>query len=504
MNLIKLAHQKIESYTEHEKILILLDMVKNYDLFIKQNEVDTLNIFKHILIHVFNQKKHETKLAKILVPLLLKMLSNSSICIKIMDMILSIKPQVNFFFFSKKYKINIAVAFFETVKKTANLKAIQKLAYYKKLLKWISQKTPITELSYLSSNNEKEEFLNHFVNREVKGYENIIYHIALNTQQYNIDLMINNNHFFRYLFWNYDDDKTVIKLRKKIIKNLPVSFFDQNFIFSKSDKENCSIFDFLCYFSEPSTVDYLFTERPELFNQFKLNPEAIIRNQKLSLDYKKELLSTFSNFKSEFKFIVLIACFKRCSVKLSQKDMIDFFNFCQEKFLITYTNLDKLLPTHSMCSLNYVAKYNLIEIEKFITFLGLTSHEKDGKDNFPLHYLASYSLDIKSDNIDEVIELVKTFKEKKINFNCTNKLKNTPLHLALKLNKPALFIQELLLAGARLNQKNKFGKTPYEYTKKYKYLSEIAPLIQSIYEKEKLEKIIENDNVLNLPKKQKI
>jgi hypothetical protein len=504
MNVLKIINNHFDSLTRNEKLSLLIDVARA-TLAKKRKEEHSL-IFSKVLEESMKNIFPSERLSKVLLSLLMYCQNtNDSFKLYLIDTLLKIKPNINFNYYSPKYNLILGLVLFETIRKT-QLKEAKKLDYYKKLLKWISKKEKIENLFFIDNrdNTFKLEFIAFFVfSFDNHDYSSLIYHMAIHHQKYNINLINNHNCFFRILFWNYSNNKKVIALRKKIIKNLPDKLLKEQFIYSLKNKEPSTLLDCLILFSEPSNLNYLLENKKHLITEEESIFNLIV-NFKLNFEEKKAFLLRYKNIIKMLPLTIIIEAIKRMSQQ-TEENCLDFFNFCQNNFTITYELKKNNTFHHLYCSTNYVSYHNLDFIEKMLSTLNLDlTHKPNQLGQYPLHNLINYD-SIEKENIEISIQkVIKKLKQNHVDFNCQTTKGNTPLHIAIKAKRSSFIIKELILCGSSLLIKNKYDKTPYDYIKKYPYYSELENFVNATYEKEMFENLIVNDETMKNPKKGKL
>lgn len=499
MKVLDIINNHFSKLNSNEKHSLLIDLAKNITiektLNIQQKQI---KLFAKILKDKKLNINKQQRLSKILLSLLINaQKSTDNMKSSMLDALLKIKPEINFNYYSPKHNTLLAIALFEVINKTT-LKEEKKLSYYKKLMKWISSKEDVNRMYFLDNRyvSYKMEFLSYFVDR-VKSYKNLVYHLIMHTQNYKINLVSNGNYFLRMLFWNFDNEKDIVKFRKKVIKNLSDSVYFQEFYFSLVDDKQQTLLSCLMLFSELSTLSYILETKTDLIKKEKDTLLCILYNHKLSMEDKKTLLLKYKDLMSEIKLWDILESITKLAQN-SEENILDYINFLKQHFIVT-NKLEKDESFNSYCYTNYVSCNNLVIIEKIVSQLppSLQAHKANKSGRFPLHNLISYEKAINKTMLPQVIEIIKNFKQKEVNFNTQTQKGNTPLHIALKLNQSALLIKELILSGSSLFIRNKYGKTPYDYAKKYKYYNSLQDFIEASYEKEKLNQLVSNDAIMN-------
>lgn len=507
MNLIKIINERKSDYSEREKIRILIDIASfSLDTKIKIfQSSDFLEFFEHLIKTVFNKKEHQIKLSKILMHLL-----DEPTCFPqshiLFEIILKHNPKFHLNHCTTEINNNMNLAsrllmFIKSYEKE------KQLNIYKKTLKMFSSQCDINQLYFVDIQNKyraKQEG-NSKINLisfifEVLGSPSLVMHILLNADKYNIDLVAHSCDELGNILWQ-DDNKKNEKYIKTMIKKLPLSFFAKTFSYSLKDKSRVTnVYTLFLYYLKPSLIDYFFQCRPEVisFYQNKLDLFYVIANPKSNLKIKKELLEklitpTNQEISEVMFFNSLSYALKNQESDIDQKE---FIGFCEKSLLIKKLMIkDEKTSNHILCDFHYFA--NPKNIKDKILPLN-EAHIPNSLGFYPLHYLVSYNKHISINSIlPTMIDLIKSFKEKNIDLNCQTKKGNTPLHMAFKLNAHPTLIKELLLSGAKTTIKNKYGKTPFDYSFKFNKLGEIEDLINSTHEKEEFEKLIVNEAVMS-------
>lgn len=510
---IKYMSSNKKNLTQREKIKFIINLARDSTILFtpsEQKEIcnfnpskEAITQFKSVFNKTFSQERNKDRLSLIISHLLIKNSKNAEHILPIvLDILIKSKAQVNFNYYYAKSDGILATILFESLS-ISSISQNKKLSYYKKLLKWISQSSNINNLSFISKRatiyNQKVTFFDFLVtesNRMIR-YQDLVCHIICNTEKYNIAISSNFSDLFISFFWSFDDKSNALMFKKipllvkKMIKNLPLKIFNQLIIENIQYPFNQKVLNLFLTSLSQRMIQYLFKVRQDVFNNYDLDINALLVNSRVSMSYKKECLLQYSN---KIESINNTALYQSIYLSTdSEKEILDFFNFCQKNYTINHSNLYPLVSlNHFLCYFD--DDYKSIVSKQLMLNLNLP-HEPNIKGAYPLHFLFIYN-NWKIKDIKDIEYVINQLRERRVDFNCQTPKGNTPLHIAFKLNRKPELIKILIINGANLNVKNKYGKTPYDYSKSYKHYSNIQEVIDSFYEKEQLDNSIKNDALM--------
>lgn len=500
MHYIKVLNKFKNSLSNNDKIRIFIDYLENSIINRAKPNADEKEFLNHVCQTIFTQKKYQTRLAKILSYVFQTCHHNNreSKYAYLIKCFIDNEVKIDFNHQFKDKSASVATAIFYIANQVF-AKQKNKLLLFQDLFKLISQQKNIDTLYYYSL-KERLPFLAYFFDVSISDYCEFICHIALNHKKYNFELK--DSFFIKSIIGCASDEFEQYKI--KILTQLPLHYITESKKDAYSDGPygfTYNALDAIFCFCDEKTIQSLFELKPNLFNGQSVDPLIILENIKLSLNYKLKLLEKFNIKKISLNSIYLAPLNEE---KKTQEKVEDFINHCVDNFEVytevsQFENLNHLLCYYRQDANPYVLR-NIILRQQL-------PHVANKYGYYPIHLLASYSTCyFNPPKLDEIINILKELKKQNVNLNSTTKKGNNALHIALRLQKPPLFIKELLLSGVEVATPNQFGKTAYDYFLKYRYSDKeiLKNLFQTYYEKQKFEKEIVNDNTIIEKKSKKI
>lgn len=507
MHYIKVLNKFQSSLSVNDKIKIFIDILNSQSLrSSKSTQLTALEkkFVETIFKTVFNQKKYQLRLAKILNNSFsaFNQASRENKYFFLLQMLMKHNVKVNFNHYAKKPNV-IATTLFHIINKT-NHSNKTKLDLYKKLFSYISKQVNVSELYYYkNSSSEKIPFLNYFLNHN-GSYNEFIYYICLNHKSFGFE--IKDSLFLKSIITHNKENFEDFKV--ELINSLPIDYIKNSS--PKAYQEggwNYCAKELILYYCKEKTIKKLLEKNPKIFDidenslvNNQISSAVILENYYLTLNFKLTLLEKFS-----IKRLPVISIYLAIlnEEKMNIEKANNFINYCLNHFETFKENNQFENLNHLLCCFrqwqNPLILKNIILKEKL-------PHIMNKYGYYPIHFLASYAIcEFNPPKIDDIIQLLKDFKNENVDLNTLTKKGNNALHIALRLQKPALFIKELLLSGVSVSHMNKYGKTPYEYFKNYRFgdKEKLKSLFQTYYEKEKLEKEVLNDAIFIKEKKVK-
>lgn len=498
MHYIKVLNKFQSNLSSNDKIRIFIDFLTTSNLNKSKPTVDEKQFINHVCKTVFNQSKYQSRLAKIIH----YMFSTCNQHLReskyyfILKSFIENKVVLNL---NYQYKggMSLATALFHIASKIVN-HAKNRFELYKNLFAFVAKQSDVTKLYYVQG-NEKTPFLNYFLNNVHGTYYELIYYVCIHHKSFNFELK-DSEFLDAIIAFNHIDFE---ECKIDLILDLPIEYITTSqkrvhgndlFSFAYSTLET------LLYFCKEKTLRKLMEIKPKIFEYQDINPIMILENHRLSLYFKTELIEKFQIKTAPIASVYLATLNEE---KMTEQKAKTFIDYCEEKLEIykednQFENLNHLLCMFRQWLNPFILK-NIILNKK-------QPHVANKYGYYPIHLLASYSTcQYSPPKMDDIIHVLKKLKEENVDINSTTKSGNNALHIALRLQKPPLFIKELLLADIKTSTKNKYGKTAYDYFKNYRFKDKekLNTLFITYYEKEKLEIQIVNDKVLVEEKKVK-
>jgi hypothetical protein len=499
MHYIKVLNKFQNHLSNNDKIRIFIDFLTTSNLGETKPSVDEKKFINHVCQKVFSQNKYQTRLAKIIHYMFTtcNQRFRESKYYFVLKCLIANKVKLDFNY-QYKESTSLATALFHIASKVGGTNTKNRIDLYKNLFSFIAKQSDVTKLYYYQA-NDKTPFLNYFLNNVHGTYYELIYYVCVQHKSFGFELK-DSEFLDAIIAFNHPEFE---ECKIDLLTDLPIEYITHsekrmhsNDIFNFS----YSTLDTLLYFCKEKTLKKLMELRPKIFDYQEINTIMILENHRLSLAFKTHLIEKFQVKRAPIASVYLATLNEE---KMSEEKARNFIQYCESNLEIfkeenQFENLNHLLCMFREWLNPFVLK-NIILNQKL-------PHLENKYGYYPIHFLASYSTcQYNPPKMDDIIHILRKLKENQVDLNSMTKSGNNALHIALRLQKPPLFIKELLLADVKVCIKNKYGKTAFDYFKNYRFKDKekLNSLFTSYYEKEKLETQIANDKIFIEEKKVK-